>query len=192
MEQENDNYLLSRVTSRIRAMSQVLLLNATYEPLAVITRRRAVSLVVKGRVEAVGEEATEMRGTSSILHIPVVIRMRRFINVPRRHARWSRRGVLRRDRYVCAYCGCEPGEIRKGRHLTRHDFTLDHILPVSRGGRNTWGNTICACRACNQRKANRTPDEAAMTLAWEPKTPRASYLVISGEIPAAWKFYLEY
>jgi 5-methylcytosine-specific restriction endonuclease McrA len=173
-------------------MSQVLLLNATYEPLAVITRRRAVSLIVKGRVEAICAEVAEVRSISSILHIPAVIRLRRFINVPRRRARWSRRGVLRRDRYTCAYCGIQPGEIQGGRRLARRDFTLDHVLPVSRGGRNTWGNTICACRACNQRKANRTPHEAAMTLAWEPKTPRVSYLVISGEIPAAWKFYLEF
>jgi 5-methylcytosine-specific restriction endonuclease McrA len=75
--------------------------------------------------------------------------------------------------------------------LTGRDFTIDHILPVSRGGKNTWGNTICACPACNQRKGNRLPNEASMKLLWEPKTPRASYLVVQGDIPAAWKLYLE-
>lgn len=64
-------------------------------------------------------------------------------------------------------------------------------MPSSRGGRNSWGNTACACAKCNHRKGNRTPHEAGMKLLWEPKTPRVDYLVASGELPEAWKFYLE-
>jgi 5-methylcytosine-specific restriction endonuclease McrA len=75
--------------------------------------------------------------------------------------------------------------------LSQRDFTIDHILPVSRGGKGSWGNTVCACPTCNQRKADRTPHEANMKLRWEPKTPRVSYLFVSGEVPAAWKVYLE-
>jgi 5-methylcytosine-specific restriction endonuclease McrA len=147
--------------------------------------------MLKGRVEAASTEAISIRSMSSAVRIPTVIRLRRYVNVPRRDIRWSRRAVLRRDRYTCAYCGIQVGERRSGRTLTERYFTIDHILPISRGGKNTWGNTICACMVCNQRKGNRTPDEANMKLGWEPKRPRASYLVASGEVPAAWKLYLE-
>jgi 5-methylcytosine-specific restriction endonuclease McrA len=172
-------------------MSQVLLLNASYEPLGVITRKRAWSLINRGRVEPATNESFILRGVSTSLQIPIVLRLRRYVNVPRREVRWSRKAVLRRDNFTCAYCGLQPGHEQRGELLTRQSFTVDHILPASRGGKSTWGNTVCACPACNHRKGNRTPHEASMKLLWEPKRPRVSYLVASGEIPAAWKVYLE-
>jgi 5-methylcytosine-specific restriction endonuclease McrA len=75
--------------------------------------------------------------------------------------------------------------------LGKNDFTVDHLIPRSRGGKNTWGNTACACPLCNNRKGDRTPHEAGMVLRWEPKIPRVGYLVASGDVPAAWKVYLE-
>jgi 5-methylcytosine-specific restriction endonuclease McrA len=171
--------------------SSVLLLNASYEPLDIIPLKRAVSLMLRGRVEAACNESIEMHSASSTWHIPTVIRLRYYVNVPRRGVSWSREAVLRRDRYTCAYCGSRVGDRRRGSALGKRDFTVDHILPVSRGGKNTWGNTICACAPCNQRKADRLPNEAGMKLLWEPKTPRARYIVASGEIPAVWKAYLE-
>jgi len=171
-------------------MVSVLLLNASFEPLAVISTRRAVSLVLRGRVEGVSGEVVTVHGASQTFTIPTVIRLRRYVNVPRRGARWSRRGVLRRDGYRCVYCGARAGDLQGGRVLTRGDFTVDHLVPRSRGGKSTWSNTACACRACNQRKRDRTPREAGMKLLWEPKTPRTSYLVVSGEVPASWKVYL--
>ena len=172
-------------------MTQVLLLNASSEPLAVITRRRALSLLRRGRVEPACADKIELKTVSEIIHIPTVIRLRYYVNVPQRGLRWRRQLVLERDRFTCIYCGLEPGDQQRGRALTRQDFTVDHILPVSRGGRNSWGNTACACPRCNQRKGNRTPHEANMKLRWEPKTPRVNYLVAAGDIPAAWKVYLE-
>ncbi len=172
-------------------MASVLLLNMSYEPLGVVNDKRALSLLMRGRVEAACEESLEMRSASCILYVPKVIRLRRYINVPHRSVVWSRKAVLRRDRFTCGYCGVQLGDRYQGRVLDKGDFTVDHVIPVSRGGKNTWGNTICACSACNQRKANRTPHEANMKMLWEPKTPRVTYLVASGEIPAAWKAYLE-
>lgn len=172
-------------------MSNILLLNASYEPLTIVSHKRALALLLKGRVEAVSEEAVEIRGVSKSLRIPTVIRLRRYINVPRRGARWSRQAVLQRDQYTCVYCGAHPGATQRGRLLNHRDFSVDHIMPISRGGKNTWGNTACACRVCNQRKGNRTPHEAGMKLRWEPKIPRTSYLVASGDVPASWKVYLE-
>lgn len=171
--------------------SSVLLLNASYEPLDIIPLKRAVSLMLRGRVEPACNEAVELHSATETWRIPTVIRLRYYVNVPRRGVSWSREAVLRRDRYTCAYCGSQIGDRRRGRIYVKGDFTVDHVLPVSRGGKNTWGNTVCACASCNQRKADRLPNEANMKLLWEPKTPRARYIVVSGEIPAVWKTYLE-
>ena len=92
----------------------VLLLNASYEPLAVVTRRRAVSLLMRGRVEAACEDVTEVQGCNGVLQIPVVIRLRYYANVPQRGATWSRKAVLRRDAFTCAYCGVRAGDERRG------------------------------------------------------------------------------
>lgn len=172
-------------------MSSILLLNASYEPLTIINHKRALSLILKGRVDAACEEVVVVHGVSNNLRIPTVIRLRRYVNVPRRGARWSRRAVLQRDQHTCAYCGLRPGDKQRARILTVRDFTVDHILPLSRGGKNTWSNTVCACYFCNQRKGNRTPHEVNMKLRWEPKIPRTNYLVVWGNIPAAWKIYLK-
>ena len=172
-------------------MARVLLLNASYEPLAVITLKRAASLLLKERAEAAGEDALEVRTVSQTLQIPTVLRLRYYVNAPRRGARWSRRAVLRRDGYTCIYCGITLGGKQRGKIMAKDSFTVDHILPISRGGQNTWGNTACACPVCNQRKGNRTPHEANLKLRWEPKTPRVQYIVAAGEIPSAWKMYLD-
>ncbi|MFZ0546636.1 MAG: HNH endonuclease [Candidatus Promineifilaceae bacterium] len=171
-------------------MDSVLLLNASFSPLSVIPMRRALSLIARGCVEAATEETITIQGVSRPFHLPTVIRLHRYVSVPQRKASWSRTAVLRRDSYRCIYCGKQCGERQYGRVLQKDDFTLDHIIPRSRGGKNSWGNTACACFRCNQRKADRTPHEAAMPMLWEPKIPRVNYLVVTGEVPDAWKVYL--
>ncbi len=170
--------------------AQVLLLNATYEPVRVIPIQRAVGLLMRGAAEGVDGIAARLNTPSTVFEVPAVIRLRYYVNVPRRGAVWSRRRVMLRDSYACIYCGAQAGELHHGRTLVRTDFTVDHLIPRSRGGGNSWGNTACACRWCNHRKADRTPHEAGMRMRWEPKTPRVNYLVASGEIPASWKAYL--
>lgn len=172
-------------------MAHVLLLNASYEPLAVVTQRRALALLIRDRVEAASTDSIALQGATATLEIPNVIRLKRYINVPQRGTKWSRRGVLRRDHYICVYCGIRADEMQRGRMISRSDFTVDHILPLSRGGKSIWSNTACACASCNQRKGNRTPHEANLKLRWEPKTPRVNYLVATGDVPAAWKLYLK-
>ena len=131
----------------------ILLLNASYEPLSVVSQRRALSLLLKGRVDAASEDAVELKGVSSSLRIPKVIRLRRYVNVPRRGARWSRKAVLQRDQYTCGYCGIKIGDKQRGRTLNHQSFTVDHILPISRGGNNSWSNTICACPPVIRKRA---------------------------------------
>jgi len=174
--------------------SGVLLLNVTYEPLRIIPIRRAVGLLMRDAVERVGGVAARLRTPNTVFEVPSVLRLRHYVHVPQRGAMWSRRSVLARDGYTCVYCGARIGDRRRGQIATRTDFTLDHLIPRSRGGGNSWSNTACACRWCNHRKADRTPHEAGMRLRWEPKMPRVSYVVVSGktsaQTPAEWKIYL--
>lgn len=174
-------------------MSRVLLLNASYEPLRVLPATKAAQLMVRGTIEPASETiAASFRSPSTTLDVPAVVRLRRYVNAPRRNATWSKKGVLERDRFTCIYCGVKLGDVRHGRVVTKADMTLDHILPRSRSGTNGWGNTACACGPCNHRKGNRTPHEAGMRLLWEPKIPRIGYFVISGDVPDSWKVYLEF
>lgn len=172
---------------------RVLLLNgSTWEPLSVITVPRAINLLLSEKAVAVEHSGKTVRTISSEFPVPSVIALRRYVNVPRRQAHWSRRGVLIRDKYECIYCGVRPGGTQKGKLLTKSNFTVDHIVPKSRNGRDTWTNTACACEVCNHRKGSRLPNEAGMRLRWEPKTPRTSYLVIAvGTGPDVWKRYIE-
>jgi 5-methylcytosine-specific restriction endonuclease McrA len=170
-------------------MESVLLLNATFEPLQTITIQRAVNLLLMGKVEAVEGVARRLRTPSTIFEVPSVLRLRHYVNVPQRGVSWSKRGVLKRDQYTCIYCDAKIGQ-QHGKYVyIKSDFTVDHIIPRSRGGRNTWSNTACACYQCNQRKGNRTSHEAGMRLRFEPKRPRVNYLVVGGSVPDEWKKY---
>ncbi len=172
-------------------MGAVLLLNASYEPLSVISQKRALSLLLRGRVETATDDVLTINAGEKDFSIPTVLRLRRYIYVPRRSASWSRRGVLERDNFTCIFCGVHSGDKRSGKFICKDEFTIDHLIPRSKGGQNTWGNTACACQDCNQRKGDRRPHEAGMPLLWEPKTPRVDYLVASGSVPTSWKMYLE-
>ena len=173
--------------------SRVLLLNgSTWEPLSVITVPRAMTLLIAGKAIVVEESGKFIRTIRDKFAVPSVIALRAYINVPRRKAHWSRKGVLVRDNYTCIYCSAQPGTIQRGKVLAKTNFTIDHVVPRSRGGKDTWTNTACACAYCNHRKGDRLPNEAGMKMAWEPKTPRTSYLVIAlGTGPSVWKRYIE-
>ena len=164
-------------------MTQVLLLNASYVPMNVIDIKRAVSLMLKDKVIAVDGIAKKLKTPSTIFVVPLVLRMKYYVNVPDKKAVWSKWGVLRRDNYTCVYCGHHSGR--------RTEFTVDHLIPKTKGGKNSWMNTACSCRVCNHRKANRTPHEAGMKLQFLPKTPRTNYLVLSGQVPREWEIYIK-
>lgn len=171
----------------------MLLLNgSTWEPLSIITIPRAINLILSGKATTIENSGKTVRTVSDEFPVPSVIALRRYINVPRRQAHWSRRGVLVRDKFTCIYCGKHPGDVQRGEMLTKSSFTVDHIVPKSRNGKDTWTNTACACEPCNHRKGSRLPNEAGMRLRWEPKMPRTSYLVIAvGSGPDTWKRYIE-
>lgn len=143
-------------------MTSVTLLNASYEPLGTVSFKHAVRMLF--REVAIVEEG---RGDKMIgpHPWPKVIRLVRYVAATwmYRPAGFTRAGVLRRDRHRCAYCG-------------RRATTVDHVLPVSRGGAWSWLNTVAACAPCNFRKSDRTPQEAGMRLLVEPSVPTRAEL----------------
>ncbi|MBK8433937.1 MAG: HNH endonuclease [Chloroflexi bacterium] len=129
-----------------------------------------MSLWLRGRVEAATEEILLIQGWLAD-GSRLFWRLRRYVNVPRSAAPASR-GVLQRDNFCCIFCGVQQGMARRP-SLTHTKRSVDHLVPKSRGGKNTWDNTACACGKCNSRKGAH-PTEAGMKLLWEPKTPRVS------------------
>jgi 5-methylcytosine-specific restriction endonuclease McrA len=124
-------------------MGQVLVLNASYEPLNITSWRRAVVMVLKGKAE--GLEHDGGRQIRSDLMQPTVIRLRQFVRVPYRPLPLTRRNLFQRDGHRCQYCGSRQERL-----------SVDHVLPRSRGGMDTWENVTTACLSCNVRKGNRT------------------------------------
>ena len=154
-----------------------LTLNASYEPLVVLPVQRAVRLVLDGRAELVEAHGTRViRSAGREMPLPAVIRLVRFVYVPRRMRRGVTNTILfARDGYTCAYCGRHRDALRSREFLTR-----DHVLPQSRFARraeaNTWENCVTACGTCNHRKADRTPQEAGMALRIVPAEPHFVHL----------------
>ena len=136
---------------------KVLVLNASYEPLNITSWRRAVILLLKGKAEQIEHNG---KMVALDLHLPTVIRLRSYVKIPYKEISLSRRNVLHRDTYTCQYCGDH-----------RHDLTIDHIVPRSRGGSDIWENVVAACLKCNVKKGNRTPREANMPLMCVPRRP---------------------
>ena len=165
-------------------MNPVLVLNATYEPLNVVSVRRAVLLLLKEKAEIV--EATEawLHSEQLALPVPLVIRLVYYVRIPRRFSLpVSRRTVMARDNYTCQYCGTR---------LSRAQLTIDHVLPRSRGGESRWENVVAACGPCNRRKGNRTPEEAGMPVHRQPRRPRylALTLLEGARAPQVWNKYM--
>lgn len=157
--------------------SGCLTLNASYEPLVILPVQRAVRLVLDGRAELVEAHGTRViRSAGREMPLPAVIRLVRFVYVPRRMRRGVTNTILfARDGYTCAYCGRHRDALRGREFLTR-----DHVRPQSRFGRraeaNTWENCVTACSTCNNRKADRLPAEAGMTLRMVPAEPHFVHL----------------
>lgn len=157
-----------------------LVLNASMEPLSVVSARRAVVLVLTDKVEAVHRDGAWFRSPSVTIRAPSVVRLQRQVHVRRRaRAGLSRRAVMLRDRYRCQYCG-QPAE------------DVDHVLPRSRGGPHAWENVVAACRTCNARKQDHTPAEAGLRLVAAPKAPPPVFWLVvrARTVDTDWKPYL--
>ncbi len=159
---------------------RTLVLNAGYEPLAIVPFRRAITLVLSGKAVILVADETPVRSAERTVPRPAVVVLTRYVRIPyQRRVPLSRRGVLRRDGHRCCYCG-------------RAASTVDHVLPRSRGGQDTWENLVAACLPCNGRKGDSTPAEIGWTLAQPPRAPRGGSWVVRGSEhrSPAWEGYL--
>ena len=136
-----------------------LLLNATYEPLCVVSSRRAIVLVLADKAVSVHSAPEEVHAETLSLPVPVVVRLTRYVRVPYpAQVPLSRRAVFHRDGSTCVYCGGSA-------------TSIDHVVPRSRGGTHTWDNVVAACRRCNHTKADRSLAELGWKLPHPPRTP---------------------
>jgi 5-methylcytosine-specific restriction endonuclease McrA len=164
-------------------MQNVLVLNASYEPLNVTSVRRAYVLVFKGKAELIEKLDQPLRSATDTYPWPHVIRLVSYVRVPRAVQRKiSRRALFARDNWRCAYCGSNGGRL-----------TLDHVVPRSRGGESVWENVVTSCAPCNLRKGDRLPEEVAMKLRYKPKPPTPVLFIrlAAPRIPVGWQPYLE-
>ena len=157
-----------------------LLLNATYEPLCVVSSRRAIVLVLAEKAETVDSAQDVVHAETVSLSVPVVVRLTRYVRVPYpAQVPLSRRAVFTRDGQTCVYCGSSA-------------TSIDHVVPRSRGGTHTWDNVVAACRRCNTRKEDRLVHEVGLTLRRAPSQPRERvwFLVATGGLRPDWEPYL--
>jgi 5-methylcytosine-specific restriction endonuclease McrA len=168
-------------------MEQTLVLNATYEPLRVVSWQKAVTLLFQDKVEVVAQYEREIRGVTVRLRLPSVLRLLRHARMkrPYAHVPFSRTNVYARDAHRCQYCG---------RPFSPTDLTFDHVMPVARGGHKGWDNIVTCCIPCNRHKGDRTPEEAGLRLMRRPYRPNALPLLArEGSLPSApesWRDFL--
>lgn len=161
-------------------MGRALVLNASYEPLCVLSLRRAVVLVLKSKAEILHEGDGAFRAERIRVPVPSVIRLVHLVRVPfRARIALSRRSVFVRDHHRCQYCGGAAEN-------------LDHVVPRSRGGQHVWENVVASCRRCNATKEDRLLAESGLTLQRAPITPHDGVWIVAvaGTLEPAWETYL--
>ncbi|MBL6448301.1 HNH endonuclease [Fulvivirga sp. 29W222] len=160
---------------------KVLVLNQDNSPISVCTVQRAFLLTYLRKTELVeAANGYRINSVSQSFPMPSVIRLTKYVNVPYKGVALTRQNVFKRDSFSCQYCGAD------------RDLTLDHVTPRSKGGRSAWNNLVTACKRCNARKGDNTPDEAGIKLKVKPFRP--TYVMFlrdfSGFHCEEWKPYL--
>ncbi len=162
--------------------SPVLLLNQNYEPLTILKVKRAITLVILGKVDLIENADGQLIHSISITyHVPSVIRLKYFVRIKRKEIALTKKNIIKRDNHQCQYCGRKTGMM-----------TTDHIIPKARGGAETWENLVCACLECNNRKGNRALRAARMELIRRPKKPNYFTFVLNelGKPKEKWRPFL--
>lgn len=168
-------------------MSHALVLNASFEPLQIVTWQRAIQLLFQGKVEVIEESDKEVHSVRLTIRVPAVLRLLEYVPLKKRKqiVRFSRTNVFIRDQHRCQYCG---------NSFNKSHLTLDHVRPVVQGGGKSWENIVTACKPCNQKKGGRTPHQAKMDLVRTPFRPNwlpatAIRMTVS-KTPDRWKIYM--
>jgi 5-methylcytosine-specific restriction endonuclease McrA len=165
-------------------MAGVLVLNHNYQPLNVTNVRRALGMLCVGKAHTVETDSKVFRSEYLAIDMPTVVRLNHYVRRPTPVLRVSRKSVFARDSHTCQYCGRRSGPL-----------TIDHVVPRERGGGEDWTNLVCCCTKCNNKKGNRTPEEAGMRLQSRPFRPKfIPYISYTKFLAAAanpvWRPYL--
>lgn len=161
-----------------------MVLNQIYEPLTICSAQKAIVLLYLTKAEMIAERKDKLIHSAHSTHAcPSVIKLNSFKRNPFRYLEISRRNVLKRDNYTCQYCGSKSASI-----------TIDHVLPKSRGGGDTWENLVAACFKCNNIKGDKTPIEAGMKLLQKPYKPNYFTFMTNslGKDDANWRQFMYY
>ena len=156
-------------------MEKVLVLNSDFTPINVTTVYRGFNLVSKGKAEILKSSEKPIRAGHSTYIRPLIIRLLNYVKYRATKLKINRHRLFRRDGYECVYCG------------SKRNLTVDHIIPKSKGGENTWLNLTTCCSSCNRKKGDRTPDEANMKLRINPYEPSIFSEIISSSVELIWK-----
>ena len=166
-------------------MDRTLLLNTTFEPISVLSWKKAVTLVFLGKVEVLKEYEKEIKGVSITMRQPAVIRLLRLVRNNHVNVKFSRKNIFLRDNYTCQYCG---------KRFEPRSLTCDHIVPRSRGGTAEWTNIVTSCLHCNLKKGDKLPDEVGMRPRKRPSRPNGFYMLMLlvgvNAMPDYWKDYV--
>ena len=160
---------------------KTLKLDSTYRPVGVIDCIEALVMCIVGKATAVEEYEDEISSPSVTFKLPSVIVLKTVVKFISRGIKPSRNNILWRDKNQCQYCGVIESP---------REMTIDHVIPRSRGGENTWSNLVTCCKKCNQKKGNRTPKEANMSLLNKPIRPKNSILRQISDVQPIWNIYL--
>ncbi|MEW5993538.1 MAG: HNH endonuclease [Candidatus Zixiibacteriota bacterium] len=160
---------------------RVLILNQNYEPLTITSARRAIVLMFQGKAEMIEKaDGLLIRTVSTSYALPSVVRLWHYRKVPFKRTMLTRKNILTRDNHRCQYCGRSKGSM-----------TVDHVIPKRLGGQEDWENLVCACSKCNNRKGDRTPEEAGMKLIRRPSRPTyITFIQRNYTIADQWRPYL--
>jgi len=169
-------------------MGHALVLNATFEPLQIVTWQRALQLLFQGKVEVIEDSEKEVRTVRLTIRVPAVLRLLEYVPLKKKKqiVRFSRANVFIRDQHRCQYCG---------HGFQKSHLTLDHVIPVVQGGEKSWENIVTACKPCNQKKGGRTPQQARMELIRKAQRPHwlptTSISFSVSKTPDRWKIYMK-
>ena len=146
---------------------KTLLLNSTYQPISFVSERKALKLLFKNKVDVISDwdEVIKWNLGRNKIKLPAIIKLKYYVRWIPSRTRFNRLAVFKRDNNICQYCG---------KKLSNSELTVDHIVPISRGGLNNWKNCVTSCSPCNNNKGSRTPEEAGMKIKNAPQTPGLS------------------
>ena len=164
----------------------ILLINNNYEPLNFITEKRALKLLFKDKVDVLSNWNNFINFSGGKFKIPSVLKLKKYIKKYNHNPMYSKYTLLIRDKNMCQYCG---------KTVSGRNVTLDHVIPISRGGKSNYTNVVVSCFKCNNNKGNKTPEEANMTLLKKPEKPNFTFLdyfesKLNGCWHEDWKDYL--